>query len=133
VPKVRAEFGERLQQRGLAFGLMERPGEQRSAGQRADVTWVVDLRYPVQVRIWRPQAEIQPERRRDVFVPDVLQRPPGHPSDHGVEEEARCYLLTVDAVAEGPGEHNPSLHNMVRAGIPVRYERPNWRWQAPAA
>jgi hypothetical protein len=27
---------------------------------------------------------------------------------------------------EGPGEHNPSLYNMVRAGMSVRYERRNW-------
>ncbi|WP_433273223.1 hypothetical protein ACQPZA_21775 [Pseudonocardia xinjiangensis] len=31
--------------------------------------------------------------------------------------------------AEGPGEHNQSLHNMRRAGFSVRYERANWVWR----
>lgn len=31
--------------------------------------------------------------------------------------------------AEASGKHNPSLHNMRRAGLDVVYERPNWIWQ----
>ena len=46
--------------------------------------------------------------------------------------EADCEWLIAETAAEGPGEHNTSLHNMARAGMPVRYERKNWTWQAPA-
>jgi hypothetical protein len=44
--------------------------------------------------------------------------------------EAGCHWLMAESGAEGPGEHNPSLHNMVRAGMSVRYERRTWTWQA---
>lgn len=48
-------------------------------------------------------------------------------------QAAGCDWLVAEAVAEGPGEHNPSLHNMLRAGMSARYERPNWTWRAPEA
>jgi hypothetical protein len=31
------------------------------------------------------------------------------------------------------GTHNSSLHNMLRAGFTVRYERQSWVWQADSA
>ncbi|GAA2811352.1 hypothetical protein GCM10010452_44670 [Crossiella cryophila] len=34
--------------------------------------------------------------------------------------------LVSETGAEQPGEHNSSLHNMLRAGMAVRYERRNW-------
>jgi GNAT superfamily N-acetyltransferase len=46
---------------------------------------------------------------------------------------AGCAWLVGEAGAEGPGEHNPSLHNMLRAGMSARYERPNWTWRAAGA
>jgi hypothetical protein len=46
--------------------------------------------------------------------------------------EAGCTWLVGEAVAEKPGEHNPSLHNQLRAGLTARYRRPMWRWQEPA-
>jgi GNAT superfamily N-acetyltransferase len=42
--------------------------------------------------------------------------------------EAQCALLMGETGAEGPGEHNFSLHNMLRAGLSVRYNRQNWKW-----
>jgi GNAT superfamily N-acetyltransferase len=44
--------------------------------------------------------------------------------------EAGCGWLVAETGAERPGEHNPSLHNLLRAGLSVRYERRNWRWRA---
>jgi GNAT superfamily N-acetyltransferase len=43
--------------------------------------------------------------------------------------EAGCSWLVGETFAEGPGQHNPSLHNMLRAGLSVFYERPNWTWR----
>lgn len=42
--------------------------------------------------------------------------------------DAGCSWLIGGAAAEGPGEHNPSLHNQLRAGLNARYERPEWTW-----
>jgi hypothetical protein len=42
---------------------------------------------------------------------------------------AGCRLAVAETGAEGPGEHNESLHNMRRAGFSARYERPNWVWR----
>lgn len=39
-----------------------------------------------------------------------------------------CTALVAETGAEGPGEHNSSLHNMLRLGFTVQYERPNWIW-----
>jgi GNAT superfamily N-acetyltransferase len=41
-----------------------------------------------------------------------------------------CRWLVAETGAEGPGEHNPSLHNMVRVGFEPLYERANWLWRA---
>lgn len=41
-----------------------------------------------------------------------------------------CRWIVAETGAEGPGEHNPSLHNMLRAGFRPMYERPNWLWRA---
>jgi GNAT superfamily N-acetyltransferase len=43
--------------------------------------------------------------------------------------EAGCSWLIAEAVAEGPGQHNPSLHNQLRAGLTPRYQRENWIWR----
>jgi GNAT superfamily N-acetyltransferase len=42
--------------------------------------------------------------------------------------EAGCEWLISEAVAEKPGQHNPSLHNLLRAGLVARYQRANWTW-----
>jgi GNAT superfamily N-acetyltransferase len=41
-------------------------------------------------------------------------------------QEAGCAWLIAETGTERPGERNPSLHNMLRAGMSVRYERRNW-------
>jgi GNAT superfamily N-acetyltransferase len=46
---------------------------------------------------------------------------------------AGCRYFVAETGSEAPGEHNPSLHNMLRAGFQVCYERRNWVWQAPPA
>jgi GNAT superfamily N-acetyltransferase len=46
--------------------------------------------------------------------------------------EAGCDWLVAETFGESPGEHSPSLHNMLRAGMSVRYERQNWVWRARA-
>jgi GNAT superfamily N-acetyltransferase len=43
--------------------------------------------------------------------------------------EAGCAWVIGEAVAEKDGEHNPSLHNQLRAGLTVRYQRENWVWK----
>jgi len=48
-------------------------------------------------------------------------------------QEAGCAWLIGETGAEAPGEHNTSLHNMLRAGMTARYERKNWKWRSPAA
>jgi GNAT superfamily N-acetyltransferase len=42
--------------------------------------------------------------------------------------EAGCAWVIAEAFAEKPGERNPSLHNQLRAGLTVRYQRGNWIW-----
>ncbi|GGK67971.1 hypothetical protein Sme01_13110 [Sphaerisporangium melleum] len=44
-------------------------------------------------------------------------------------QAAGCRRLVAETGAEGPGEHNPSLHNLRRAGFEVLYERTNWTWR----
>jgi hypothetical protein len=46
--------------------------------------------------------------------------------------EAGCAWVIAEAGAEKPGEHNPSLHNQLRAGLTVRYHRENWIWRDSA-
>lgn len=41
-----------------------------------------------------------------------------------------CRWLVAEAVAEAPGEHNSSLHNMKRVGFEPLYERATWQWHA---
>ncbi|MET7320496.1 GNAT family N-acetyltransferase [Streptomyces sp. NPDC005549] len=41
-----------------------------------------------------------------------------------------CRWIVAETGAEGPGEHNPSLHNMLRAGFEPMYERTDWHWHA---
>jgi GNAT superfamily N-acetyltransferase len=40
--------------------------------------------------------------------------------------------LSAETWKEGDGQHNPSLHNLRRAGFVDVYERPNWIWRASA-
>lgn len=44
--------------------------------------------------------------------------------------EAGCEWLVAETPGEGPGERNSSLHNLLRAGMSVRYRRQNWIWIA---
>ncbi|MFF3398765.1 GNAT family N-acetyltransferase [Streptomyces sp. NPDC002659] len=46
-----------------------------------------------------------------------------------VAQELGCRLLIAETGAEAPGTHNSSLHNMLRLGFQVAYERRNWLWQ----
>ncbi|MBN6038440.1 GNAT family N-acetyltransferase [Amycolatopsis sp. 195334CR] len=41
-----------------------------------------------------------------------------------------CRWIVAETGAEGPGEHNPSLHNLLRAGFEPMYDRANWQWHA---
>ncbi|WAU82011.1 GNAT family N-acetyltransferase [Streptomyces sp. Qhu-G9] len=41
-----------------------------------------------------------------------------------------CRWIVAETVAESPGEHNPSLHNLLRAGFEPMYDRANWLWHA---
>jgi GNAT superfamily N-acetyltransferase len=43
---------------------------------------------------------------------------------------AGCRWLVAETEAEGPGDHNTSLHNMLRAGFEPLYERVTWLWRA---
>jgi hypothetical protein len=43
---------------------------------------------------------------------------------------AGCQWLVAETGKAGPGETNQSTVNLERAGLRVRYVRPNWRWQA---
>lgn len=45
---------------------------------------------------------------------------------------AGCRWVVAESGAEQPGEHNPSLHNLRRAGLGVLYERRNWIWRPTA-
>ncbi|EWM18390.1 LigA protein [Kutzneria sp. 744] len=47
--------------------------------------------------------------------------------------EAGCRWLVTETGAEGPGEHNTSLRNMLRLGFEVLYERQNWVWTPKTA
>lgn len=40
-----------------------------------------------------------------------------------------CRWLVAETGAQGPGEHNTSLHNMLRAGFEPLYERVTWLWR----
>lgn len=44
-------------------------------------------------------------------------------------QAAGCRWLVAETGAEGPGEHNASLHNMLRAGFEPLYERVTWLWR----
>ncbi|MFJ6571000.1 GNAT family N-acetyltransferase [Streptomyces sp. NPDC091292] len=50
-----------------------------------------------------------------------------------VAQELGCRLLIAETGAESgagtAGTHNSSLHNMLRLGFQVAYERRNWSWQ----
>jgi GNAT superfamily N-acetyltransferase len=48
-------------------------------------------------------------------------------------KEAGCRWVVGETGAESPGTHNTSLHNMLRAGLSVRYERQNWVWRSERA
>ncbi|SDL47050.1 hypothetical protein SAMN05421874_12239 [Nonomuraea maritima] len=48
-------------------------------------------------------------------------------------EAAGCRWVVAETGAEGPGEHNTSLHNMLRAGFQPLYERATWVWSDPSA
>ncbi|GIF66000.1 hypothetical protein Ais01nite_40350 [Asanoa ishikariensis] len=43
---------------------------------------------------------------------------------------AGCRWLVAETGQPAPGERNPSMDNLVRAGLTVRYARQNWRWRA---
>jgi hypothetical protein len=44
-----------------------------------------------------------------------------------------CRVMVAETWAEGEGQHNPSLHNMRRAGFRDLYLRQNWVWRASTA
>jgi hypothetical protein len=44
-------------------------------------------------------------------------------------QAAGCRWIVGETSVEAPGEHNPSLHNMMRAGLEPRYERRIWNWR----
>jgi GNAT superfamily N-acetyltransferase len=44
--------------------------------------------------------------------------------------EAGAELLAAETGDEKPGEHNTSLHNLLRFGFRVLYKRQNWLWRA---
>ncbi|MEU3983462.1 GNAT family N-acetyltransferase [Streptomyces sp. NPDC026672] len=43
--------------------------------------------------------------------------------------ELGCRFLVAETGAEAPGTHNSSLHNMLRLGFEIAYERRNWIWR----
>lgn len=45
-------------------------------------------------------------------------------------QAAGCRWMVAETGAEGPGQHNTSLHNMLRAGLEPLYERVSWRWHS---
>ncbi|MFD4604504.1 GNAT family N-acetyltransferase [Streptomyces sp. NPDC058464] len=47
-------------------------------------------------------------------------------------QQLGCGTLVAETGAETPGTHNPSLHNMLRLGFEVAYERRNWLWKPTA-
>lgn len=42
---------------------------------------------------------------------------------------AGCRWLVAETDAEGSGDHNTSLHNMLRTGFEPLYERVTWLWR----
>lgn len=44
-------------------------------------------------------------------------------------QAAGCQWLVAETGAEQPGDHNTSLHNMLRLGFRTQYVRPNWIWR----
>ena len=44
-------------------------------------------------------------------------------------QAAGCRWLVAETGAEGPGEHNTSLRNMLRVGFEPLYERVTWLWR----
>jgi hypothetical protein len=44
-------------------------------------------------------------------------------------QAAGCRWLVAETGAEDPGDHNPSLHNMLRTGFEPLYERTTWLWR----
>ncbi|WP_134655950.1 N-acetyltransferase [Streptomyces sp. H23] len=44
-------------------------------------------------------------------------------------QAAGCRWIVAETGAEDPGDHNTSLHNMVRAGFEPLYERTTWLWR----
>ncbi|MBM0203146.1 hypothetical protein JNW90_08570 [Micromonospora sp. STR1s_5] len=44
--------------------------------------------------------------------------------------EAGCRWLFAETGKPAPGQQNPSLNNMLRAGLVPLYERRNWVWRA---
>jgi GNAT superfamily N-acetyltransferase len=44
-------------------------------------------------------------------------------------QTAGCRWLVAETGAEGPGDHNTSLRNMLRAGFEPLYERVTWLWR----
>lgn len=44
--------------------------------------------------------------------------------------DAGCGVLVAETGDELPGEHNTSLHNLLRLGFRVLYKRQNWIWRA---
>jgi GNAT superfamily N-acetyltransferase len=47
-------------------------------------------------------------------------------------QRAGCRWAVTETWAEGPDQHNSSLHNMLRLGFEVLYERQNWIWEPSA-
>jgi GNAT superfamily N-acetyltransferase len=45
--------------------------------------------------------------------------------------DAGCRWLVAETGAEAPGQHNTSLHNLMRAGFEPIYHRANWTWHRP--
>ncbi|MFD9432380.1 hypothetical protein [Streptomyces sp. NPDC060002] len=41
-----------------------------------------------------------------------------------------CRWIVAGTDAAGPAEHNPSLHNLVRAGFEPMDDRIDWLWRA---
>jgi hypothetical protein len=44
-------------------------------------------------------------------------------------QAAGCRWLVAETGAENPGDHNTSLHNMLRAGYEPLYDRVTWLWR----
>jgi GNAT superfamily N-acetyltransferase len=44
-------------------------------------------------------------------------------------QAAGCRWIVAETGAEGPGDHNTSLHNMLRSGFEPLYDRVTWLWR----